>query len=84
MFYLKWTSSDLATLRAARPEPGFTMSLRTGWDPQGMDADVIRAERDAYAAAGIEYVVAAPWRKDLDGWLRSMDLLAEIVGLTPR
>jgi hypothetical protein len=23
--------------------------------------------------------VAAPWQKDLDAWLRSMDLLAEIV-----
>jgi hypothetical protein len=24
-------------------------------------------------------VVSAPWRKDLDAWLRSMDLLAGLV-----
>lgn len=68
-------------VRQERPEPSFVVSLRTGWDPQGMPADRIREERDAYEAAGVGYVVAAPWRKDLDDWLRSMDQLAEITGL---
>jgi len=68
-------------LRRDRPEPGFTISARTGWDPQGMDPDVIRAEREAFESAGVQHMVAAPWQKDLAGWLRSMDLLAEIVGL---
>lgn len=71
-------------LRRNRPEPEFTISLRTGWDPQGMDPDRIRAERDAYEAAGISYVVAAPWRSDVGEWLRSMELLAGLVGLSPR
>jgi len=69
----------VARLREQRPEPEFTISLRTGWDPQGMDRDRIAEERDAYAEAGIQHVVAAPWRNDLDAWLRSMDLLASIV-----
>jgi len=68
-------------LRRERPEPEFTISARTGWDPQGMDAGLIREERDAFEAAGVQHMVAAPWQKDLDAWLRSMDLLAEIVGL---
>lgn len=68
-----------ARLREARPEPEFTISLRTGWDPLGMDPGVIADERDAFAEAGIQHVVAAPWRHDLDDWLRSMDLLADIV-----
>lgn len=68
-------------LRAARPGDDFTISLRTGWDPQGMDHDRIRTELDAYAAAGVSYVVAAPWRSELDDWLRSMELLAELAGL---
>ena len=59
------------------------MSFRTGWDPQGMDPDVIRAERDAYEAAGCHYVVSAPWRNDLDAWLRGMELLADLLGLEP-
>jgi probable F420-dependent oxidoreductase len=72
-------AEPIARLRAERPEPEFVISLRTGWDPQGMDHDRIRAEREAYAAAGVSYVVAAPWRTDLDGWLRSMDLLVGLV-----
>ena len=68
-------------LRRDRPEPAFTISARTGWDPQGMDPGLIGEERDAFEAAGVQHMVAAPWQKDLDAWLRSMDLLAEIVGL---
>ena len=66
-------------VRRDRPEPSFTISLRTGWDPQGMDPDVIRRERDEFAAAGIQHVVSAPWRSDTESWLRSMELLAELV-----
>jgi probable F420-dependent oxidoreductase len=68
-------------LRRDRPEESFTLSLRTGWDPQGMEPDTIRRELDGFAAAGIQHVVSAPWRATLDDWLRSMDHLAELVGL---
>jgi probable F420-dependent oxidoreductase len=71
-------------LRLERPEDAFTISLRTGWDPQGMDPDVIRREHDEFAAAGIQHVVSAPWRTTADDWLRSMELLADLVGLAPR
>lgn len=69
----------VARLRADRPDPSFTMSLRTGWDPQGMEPALIAEERLAYEEAGIQHVVSAPWRSDIDAWLRSMDLLAELV-----
>jgi probable F420-dependent oxidoreductase len=69
-------------LRRDRPEQTFTISVRTGWDPQGMDPDVIRRERDEFEAAGVQHMIGAPWRTDLDAWLRSMDLLAALVGLT--
>ena len=65
-------------LRRDRPEPSFTISARTGWDPQGMDPGS-SARSAAFEAAGVQHMVAAPWQKDLDAWLRSMDLLAEIV-----
>jgi probable F420-dependent oxidoreductase len=68
-------------LRRDRPEETFTISARTGWDPQGMDPDLIRRERDEFEAAGVQHMVAAPWQRDLDSWLRSMDQLAELVGL---
>lgn len=71
----------VARLRRDRPEESFTISARTGWDPQGMDPGLIRDENAAFEAAGVQHMVAAPWQKDLDSWLRSMDLLAGIVGL---
>ena len=74
----------VARLRRDRPEESFTISLRTGWDPLGMDADVIRREHDEFAAAGIQHVVSAPWRTSGDDWLRSMELLADLVDLRPR
>jgi probable F420-dependent oxidoreductase len=66
-------------LRRDRPEDTFTISLRTGWDPLGMDPERIRDEYVAFAEAGVQHVVSAPWRSNLDDWLRAMDLLAEIV-----
>ena len=44
-----------------------------------MDPDVIRRERDEFEAAGIQHVVSAPWRNDTESWMRSMELLAELV-----
>jgi hypothetical protein len=68
-------------LRRDRPDKSFTISLRTGWDPQGMEPDRIRRELDEYTDAGIQHVVSAPWRSDIDDWLRSMEQLAGLVGL---
>ncbi len=69
----------IARLRERRPGDDFTISYRTGWDPQGMDPGLIRDECAAYAAAGVQHVVSAPWRTDADAWIRSMELLVEIV-----
>lgn len=69
----------VSRVRAVCPDTAFTISLRTGWDPQGMPPEEIAAERAAFEAAGVQHVVAAPWRSDLPSWLRSMELLAEIV-----
>jgi probable F420-dependent oxidoreductase len=71
-------------LRSFRPEPDFVISLRTGWDPLGMEPDRIRRERDEYEAAGIDYVISAPWRTTLDDWLRAMEQLAALVGPSAR
>jgi len=57
----------------------FTIGLRTGWDPQGMDPEEIARECEGFEAAGVQHVVSAPWRSDIDAWLKSMELLAGIV-----
>jgi probable F420-dependent oxidoreductase len=69
----------VARLRADRPEDDFTISLRTGWDPLGMDQGRIREERIAYAEAGVQHVVAAPWRTELSEWRTAMETLADLV-----
>jgi probable F420-dependent oxidoreductase len=70
----------VARLRAERREPDFTVSYRTGWDPQGMDPGLIREEAAAYAEAGVDHVVSAPWRTRPEDWIRSMELLGDLVG----
>jgi probable F420-dependent oxidoreductase len=69
----------IGAMRSNRPGDDFVVSYRTGWDPQGMDPGLIRDERDAYIAAGVQHVVSAPWRTDADAWIRSMELLVDIV-----
>ncbi len=70
----------IARLRADHPDPDtFTISLRTGWDPLGMPVEEIAEELAGFEAAGIQHVVAAPWRKDLQEWLEAMEWLATTV-----
>ncbi len=80
---LSTSPEDLASivtgLREQRPGDDFTISYRTGWDPQGMDHAQIVDERDAYVEAGVQHVVSAPWRTDGDDWIRSMEMLVELV-----
>jgi probable F420-dependent oxidoreductase len=72
----------IARLRRDHPDPAtFTISLRTGWDPQGMDPGEIRDERAAFEAAGVQHVVAAPWRTTPEDWLESVRRLAALLDL---
>jgi hypothetical protein len=69
-------------LRDEHPDAdAFTISLRTGWDPQGMPPEEIAAELEQFEAAGVQHVTSAPWRSSVDEWIRSMELLADIAGL---
>jgi probable F420-dependent oxidoreductase len=73
----------IAALRETRPDDDFTISYRTGWDPQGMDPAQIVDEAAAYAAVGVQHVVSAPWRTDADAWIASMERLVELVPPDP-
>jgi len=67
-------------LRAARPEPEFQISLRTDWDALEDDADTIRAQFDRYVEAGVRHFVPEPRQRTLDGYLSSIEKLAEVFG----
>ena len=61
-------------LRAARPDPGFTVSLRTAWD--GKDDGALKARLHAYAGAGVDQVMAEPFERGLEEWLAAVERIA--------
>lgn len=70
----------VSRIRAVRPDEAFTISLRTGWNSDAGDS-AVKAALEQYAGAGVQHVLFAPDRGDLDAWLRGMERLATQVGL---
>ena len=64
-------------LRAVRPDPAFTISLRVRWD--GAQQDRMRADLAAYAAAGVQHVLLELMERDLDAWLRAVEDAARLI-----
>jgi len=64
----------VARLRAARPDPAFTISLRASWD--GEDVAALRTRLQAYAQAGIQHLVLEPTARELDDWLAAVERIA--------
>src|SRR5882762_937290 len=61
-------------LRRDRPEPGFTISVRSHWD--GKDVGMMRERVTAYAAIGVQHVMVHPQDREIDDW----DTVIEGVG----
>ncbi len=74
----------VARVRALRPDEGFVISLRLGWDQAKTDPAALAAVCDAYREAGIGHVEIAPERGDIDAWLAGMEATATALGLAPR
>lgn len=53
-------------LRAERPDPGFTISMRTHWS--GRDQGELRARLAAFSAIGVQHVMVAPENREVDDW----------------
>jgi probable F420-dependent oxidoreductase len=63
-------------LRAARRDPGFVVSLRSGWD--GRDDGALMARLAGYAEAGVEHVLVEPQERELEAWLGVVERIARI------
>lgn len=61
-------------LRARRPEPGFAISLRVGWD--GKDDGELKRRLEGYARAGIGHAMIEPMEREVDDWLRAVERAA--------
>ena len=68
------TAPIVRRLRERRPEPGFAISLRYGWD--GKDDGALRARLAAYGEAGVDHVLVEPAERALDDWLRAVERVA--------
>ncbi len=53
-------------LRRDRPEPEFTISMRTHWN--GKDQGELRNRLAEFAAAGVQHVMVHPLNRDVDDW----------------
>ena len=53
-------------LRSERPEPEFTISMRTHWN--GKDQGELRERVAAYEAIGVQHIMVAPVNRELDDW----------------
>ncbi len=56
----------IAKLRAARPGPDFTVSVRSHWD--GKDAGELRERVAKFAAIGVQHILIAPVNREADDW----------------
>jgi probable F420-dependent oxidoreductase len=64
-------------LRAERPEPSFTLSMRASCEALRDAPDVIARELDGYAEAGIQHILAEPVQRTADEWMRSSEAFAK-------
>jgi probable F420-dependent oxidoreductase len=64
----------VARLRRDRPEPEFTVSIRSHWD--GRDVGMMQERVAAYADAGVQHIMVHPQDREIDDW----DTVIEGVG----
>ena len=67
-------------IRAVRPDETFTISMRLGWDA-AVEPETVQANLAAYEAAGIQHVLYALDRGDIEEWLQGVERVAAVVGL---
>jgi len=53
-------------LRRDRPEPEFTISMRTHWN--GKDIGELRDRVAAFQAVGVQHIMVAPVNREVDDW----------------
>jgi len=64
-------ASIVRRLRADRPEPAFTISMRVRWS--GRDQGELRDRITAYADIGVQHVMIEPENREVDDWNRILD-----------
>jgi Luciferase-like monooxygenase len=71
----------VARLRRDRPEPGFTISMRTHGN--GRDEGELRDRIAAYGEIGVQHVMVHPLDRDVDDWDRVIEGTGHVAGSLP-
>jgi probable F420-dependent oxidoreductase len=67
------TRELVTRLRADRPEPEFTISMRASCEVLRDSPDDVARELDGYAEAGVQHILAEPVQRTADEWRRSSE-----------
>ena len=70
-------------IRARRPDPDFTISVRVSWDVSKMEPSAMAEQAHVYCQAGIGALEVAPERGDIETWLAGQESIAKAL-LTSR
>lgn len=70
--------AQVTTVREARPESEYVLSVRVPWDGLEDDHDEILGWIDKLRELGITHILAEPRQRTKDDFLRSIDGLAEV------
>jgi probable F420-dependent oxidoreductase len=65
-------------LRSERPEPEFTISMRTHWN--GKDVGELRDRVAAFAGIGVQHVMVHPLNRDTDDWDEVIEGVGRLAG----
>src|SRR5256714_3945221 len=66
----------VARLRRDRPDPGFTISVRSHWD--GRDVSMMEERVAAYAEAGVQHIMVHPQDREIDDWDTVLDAVGKL------
>jgi probable F420-dependent oxidoreductase len=72
-------TGSLRWLAEHRPGDDYQLSVRTDWDGLTTSHDEVRRQLDEYRALGVDHLIGVPVQRDLDSWLRSVEVLAGLV-----
>jgi hypothetical protein len=65
-------------LRRDRPEPGFTISVRSHWN--GKDVGEMKERVAAYREAGVQHIMVHPQDREVDDWDAVIEGVGKVAG----
>ena len=72
-------AAKIERMRAARPEPEFVVSMRTGWDALVDEHEKVLDEFGRYCEVGVTHFVPEPRQRERTAYLESIEAMASLM-----